>query len=994
MEVLSVEDGLSENITHAIMQDRKGFIWIGASQGLNRYDGNEFVVFRHNENDTFSLSSGGVNSMLEDKAGRMWVATRDNGLNYFDREYRRFYHFLQGTRLLQIKEDAAGTLYVNTADKVICLRIKPATPGARGGAPFAVSTYTFPFVPFFRQSRGGRGSRLFSDNRKNVYATQRDGLYALRFDTAAGRLYAEKLYGYNGATVPPPLAQDGRTGRYYLSTPAGILESNNSRFTNPTKIRGPLKNPQIMFIDHRSRLWYVHHRDNHVFDLLTHEDKKVVLSDGNPKLQSGRLRPEMVDNGGTIWMLAYKAGVAKYADDDNKIRTLLRGTHVNSILNSNDSEILVNSTYLIRFGRKGISINDAGNKKKTGFLNAAWTRDGKGNFWCYRAGAIIQQNPSTGFRKRIAVPWKQFDTRTVPAVTVGNGRRRTTAVSTIAPESIHADRESCLWLRCDTGFVYYDTQAQTFHYINRGTGHRIWYEDAEGLMWMRVDNGLCTHDKKTGETKLIYFTPGGGPHTLPGDGITGFCDDPLQPRNYIWMGTQNGLCRMDKKTGACRTFTTKDGLPDNAIFNLLRDDEGDIWFTAGRGITRLHPADCSFRNFTVGDGRQSEAFNGATGTRLKDGTLVFGGLNGIAYFNPKEIRPLPPPATIITDCSVCGKSLNLDTAATGGKDVAYAKDISVGYRNNVISFSFAGTDYRKTHALRYRYKLMPFDTGWNHSGTAHTATYTNLDPGEYTFVAEASNTNGIWGKESGSVGLRVLPLWWQTWWCKAFTAAALLSLLLLLHRYRLQQVLKIERVRNNIARDLHDEIGSTLSTISIYSAIAERYRNKPEANPYPLMEKINENAGKVMEAMNDIVWSINTKNDKFENIVHRMQEHAVHLLKLKGYAVHFRFDACLDQKIFGFEKRKNLYLIYKEALNNIAKYADGKNVWIHIRDNKSSLTLIVKDDGKGFRVGSNGTAGGNGLANMQSRAVSIGGGVTVTSEIGQGTEIRVEIPYR
>jgi len=195
-------------------------------------------------------------------------------------------------------------------------------------------------------------------------------------------------------------------------------------------------------------------------------------------------------------------------------------------------------------------------------------------------------------------------------------------------------------------------------------------------------------------------------------------------------------------------------------------------------------------------------------------------------------------------------------------------------------------------------------------------------------------------------------------------------------------------VRNNIARDLHDEIGSSLSSISIFSKLAQRHINTNEASPDLLLQKINEDASHVMDSMSDIVWSINTKNDEFENVFYRMREHAVQLLEAKNYTVHFHFDERLNHIKFDMQSRRDFYLIYKEALNNIAKYAEGKNVWIHLALHNYTIELVIKDDGKGFDV-SKANKKGNGLSNMYKRADAIGGKLDITSGINEGTELNL-----
>jgi len=362
-------------------------------------------------------------------------------------------------------------------------------------------------------------------------------------------------------------------------------------------------------------------------------------------------------------------------------------------------------------------------------------------------------------------------------------------------------------------------------------------------------------------------------------------------------------------------------------------------------------------------------------------------LNGINYFRPEDIHPISPPQVTLTNIRLLNKSLSVNEPNSIIHDnVSYLKDLSIKSNQNVISFEFAAMDYRKAGAVHYRYRLNGFDNDWNNSGLNNTATYTNLDPGNYTFLVQASNDDVIWSRGIVLLNLHVLPLWWQTWLFKIIVGCCIIAIGYAIYNYRLQQLLKIERVRNNIARDLHDEIGSSLSSISIFSKLAQRHINTKEANPDSLLQRINEDASHVMDSMSDIVWSINTKNDELENVFYRMREHAVQLLEAKNYIVHFHFDERLDHVKFDMQSRRDFYLIYKEALNNIAKYAAGKNVWINLALHNNKIELGIKDDGKGFDV-AKANMKGNGLANMQKRADAIGANLSITSKVNEGASV-------
>ena len=313
--------------------------------------------------------------------------------------------------------------------------------------------------------------------------------------------------------------------------------------------------------------------------------------------------------------------------------------------------------------------------------------------------------------------------------------------------------------------------------------------------------------------------------------------------------------------------------------------------------------------------------------------------------------------------------------------------IELNYADNMISFDFAAMDFTQPEKNLYQYKLEGFDKEWIQSGTIHSATYTNLDPDTYTFHVKGSNSDGVWNETGTSIQLIILPPWYMTWWFRILVAATIVASAYAFYRYRLQQALKLQSIRNKIASDLHDEIGSNLSSISIFSDVAKEQTEGQLVAP--LLDKISNYTRQSMEAMSDIVWMINARNDLFENIIIRMRELAVELIEAKKCSLYLDIDEHLNTLKLGMNERKNFWLIYKEALNNIVKYAEAKNVWIKLSSSHKSILLTIKDDGKGFDATI--LKSGNGLHNMRQRSDAIKATLSISSSIGGGTTIELLI---
>lgn len=395
-----------------------------------------------------------------------------------------------------------------------------------------------------------------------------------------------------------------------------------------------------------------------------------------------------------------------------------------------------------------------------------------------------------------------------------------------------------------------------------------------------------------------------------------------------------------------------------------------------------------FKNYNETDGLQGSEYNRNAFCKTRKGFLYFGGITGFNYFDPAKLTSSNyDPFIWITGINVLNKPLRF-----GERDGILAKPaylterIRLNYEQNVVSFEFSSTDFSSSDNNCLKYQLTGFDKDWIQSGNTNIATYTNLDPGTYTFSIKGINNDGTWNEKGTSVKLIILPPWYRTW---SFRSAVILAVVLAgyaLYKYRLRQASNLQAIRDGIAGDLHDEVGSNLSNIYIFSNVAQQ-KAKDNDETAPLLQKITDYTQQSMEAMNDIVWMINTRNDRFENIMVRMRTIAAEFSEAADCKLHLDFDEALNDVKLNMEERKNLYLIYKEAINNTVKYAACKTVWIDMKLHQHTVTLKIRDNGKGFDVSN--TNGGNGMFNMKRRAEMLKGTLTVASTIGEGTSLQL-----
>ncbi|MFT3701990.1 MAG: triple tyrosine motif-containing protein [Agriterribacter sp.] len=462
---------------------------------------------------------------------------------------------------------------------------------------------------------------------------------------------------------------------------------------------------------------------------------------------------------------------------------------------------------------------------------------------------------------------------------------------------------------------------------------------------------------------------------------------------YICIGTLgNGMYMYHVAADTLIHLTEEQGLPNNTVYGILSDDLQNLWLSTNKGICSFkidalldNGKKSLFRKFTVADGLQGNEFNTGAYAKAADGTLLFGGINGINFFKPENFPEDPRLVKIaVTSIAVDNVQVPKDTM------LVYKKLLDLSYQYRSIAFRFSVLDFASVNRYSYYYQMVGYDKQWVEAGSRNFTTYTNLPAGKYTFNIKAVIPGSQVETSITSIAIIVHPPFWKTWWFIVLFVTVVFFALYSLYRYRLRQLLQVQMVRNRIATDLHDDIGSALSNINMLAAITEKkLANPDEAKNY--LHRISEEVNASSQSLDDIIWSIDTKNDTVEETVARMRRYAAELFEARDHIKYeLDFDEDFSQQKLNIEQRRDIYLIYKEALNNIYKHADARNVWVSVQLKNGFLHLLIKDNGKGFDV--NHTTHRNGLKNIRARVEKWKGKLSITSGVG-GSELKAEIPF-
>ncbi len=979
-----VRDGLSQSSVTSIMQDRDGFLWFGTLDGLNRFDGYGFTIFRNNPLDPSSLSDNRTTCIFEDRRRNLWVGTY-SGLNLLPRGERRFQswfsrpgneHTLSADRITAIREDRDGSLWIGTVN------------GLNHFDPATGNVQRYRSDPRDASSMAGNNvTSILIDDEGALWVTTDDGGLDL-LDRSSGRFrhfsITRRVLSLDARRSFSGIFQDskhrlwitGRTGLISFDRRAGTLEpilyappDSNASENNAT--RGIAEDPD-------GRLWVGTTADGALcFDP---ERRRFTSYRNDPanrfSLSDDILYCVFVDRAGSLWF-GGEGGVSwidrqhmKFPRFKLNPSSLISDPldYILSIAPLSSGDIWIGS-------RGGLCIYDREMNVKR--LYSAARRNAPG-LEDYTVRAILEEDDGTvwiGTDQRGVYRYDPAARRFVNYRAEPASRRPQTSDCIF---SLSKGNDGTLLVCTSDGLFTVERRTRRLRrlfdservsrVVNRGMLEDA-LQDGEGNYWFGFSyRGLFRYDPRS-DSLRSYLHRSGDRRSLSDNSVWSLFRDS---RGTLWVCTINGLSRFDRTRDCFTTFTEQDGLPNNTVYGMREDAEGDLWVSTNAGLSRYDPRTNRFRNFDFADGLQDNEFNQNAFARGRDGRLFFGGVEGFNAFSPREIRDNPfVPPVVITRFRIFDKD-------QPGERWDRGNPVELSWRENVVSFDFVSLNYADPQKNRYAYKLEGFDADWIECGTRRYAGYSNLPGGTYTFRVRGSNNDGIWNERGASIVIRVIPPPWRTWWAYGLYALLLALIVAAIVKFRERRLRAIEQLRLRIAADLHDDIGSVLTKITMQT---ELLKQDPEAaGIHPALDNIAASSRSVVSSMSDIVWAIDSRNDAVGNLLDRMREFASTTLPDERYCVRFRLEGIDQLATLPPETRQNIYLVFKEALNNVAKHSNADSVDIALVNGREGFLMEIRDNGKGRA--DCGRKTGHGLRNMRMRAARIGAELDIASTDG------------
>ena len=958
--------GLRQPLIRCMMQDADGNLWLGTySGGISKYDGKYFT----NYTITQGLSNDGVWSMIQDESGNIWMGTLGGGLVKFDGYSFTSYKTTEGlcdNNVYSICEDDKKKLWIGTKKGLSCYNGKTFTNYySSQGLPDEVI------------------HSVIQDQKGKIWIGTNHGAAFIFNDTI--KTFAEKE-GFTNSPVNTILG--GNENTIWFGTDDGLFKSDGSQyFAIGTKEKAPAR---IMSLakDRFSNLWIGTLGDG-IYKFNGKEFTRYTTQEG---LSNNKVTSLLCDKSGILWLGTNGGGICKYNGNLFTHFTTQQGLAYNEVkgITSDKTGNLWFATWgggLSRFDGKSFQNYTVTQGLKSNSLLSI-LRDSKENLWLGGDNGACM-----------------FDGKNFTWYDTSQG------FTNYQVWNIQEDKQHNIWFATFGDGVYkYDGSTFTHYSIKQGIANPVvmcLLQDHTGNFWFGTyGNGLYKYDGK----KLTNYNHAGG---LSSDEVMDMAEDS---KGNLWIGTIGG--GVNKYDG--RNFyhySTAQGLSNEIVMGILEDRKGNQWFSTRNGLNRMMPFKHTitteenklrplFKNYLFEDGLLGVNTYVYALHEDKENNIWIGTSDRLTRCTPAgEIPDTIPPVVKLMNVSMYNERINWQELlnkkditlmlANGVKVTNVRFDsiskwynvpvhLSLAHDNNYLVFNYIGIATQSSYDIKYQYKMEGIDKNWNAVTDRTDAAYGNIPYGKYTFKVKAMNSEGYWSNEY-SYYFEIRPAWWQTWWFKILSAIIIVSSGYAIYRYRLQQIIRLQNIRNRIASDLHDDIGSTLNSISVYSEVAK----KDSSRQAYALSMIGESSRKVIDAMSDIVWTINPDNDSFEKIILRLRSLSYNLLRAKNIEFTFKVDEGLKDIKLSLEARRNFYLIFKEVLNNLIKYSGAKRASIIITRNSNTITLLIRDDGIGFDTGK--SYNGNGLTNMRKRAKEIKANLTIESGEDAGTFIQLTL---
>jgi ligand-binding sensor domain-containing protein/signal transduction histidine kinase len=985
----NVKDGMSHGIVDAFVRDKEGFLWIATYNGLDRFDGTNFKIFHSDYHNSNAIVDNYVHDVCEDKEGNIWCGC-EKGVSCYNKSTGKFNNY-------RLSNPHGFNVNANHVYNILCDRHGTIWCASDAGI-FEFDKKHNKFIGYYhseKDSTSPSGDAVYKNS--FIEDPKQDGIWLA---TPQGINYLDlktkKFYNHrnNPDHLPVffkqaifPIAFDVKGNLWFAGKNSSSLSCYNpsAKTLTISKVEtdkpAKLQSLATIFFDSKGNTWFstwnsklfYKEREAKFFKQVVHDNANIN------SVGSGFVWDIIEDKDGTLWF-----------GSSNGISKLQPSSQNFSLLKPNES---LPSTRQFKFINALYQQNDS----------LLWLGTNSGlylynltNGKCKKSGDSTYINYIIPVNKEL---WligiygiKVFDPVSKKFINT-NPLPNEWKVKPREIRNLHACRNGDIWLVTGDTKELYQLRKSTNKWINyKHDAHnphssaafvtQAMHEDDNGTMWFgTIEDGIMRFDAK--QSRFDFFQT---PHTnVPKMRIEYPVRICSNKNNELYlMLDRNGLMKFNYHDNAATLYQQTDGLATEANFDMLKDSAENIWLAGYQDVTAFNTQKKVFKSFRI-DYSYDDFEYGNVLMLFKNGDVGVSILDAIAIFKPAILnQDKSSSPVLVSDFSVFENSIPFTQ-----KD----PNIHLNYKQNFFTISFSNFSWSKND-LQYAYRLEGFDKNWVYCGKRQIASYTNVPGGDYTFSVKVSTKSGVWSLPT-TVHIVITPPFWQTGWFKFLLAVLVIIIVAVIfklrernYRAKQEQKLQVLKVRDKIAQDLHDDIGASLSSIRMYSEVLRMQVKEKLPQADVILERISENSKEIVNNMSDIVWAINPKNDSLQFMEDRMHAFASAVCSSKNIIPHFNKIDFHELKL-PMEMRKNIFLIFKEAINNAAKYSGCKNIFVDMQMHTRMFMLSIADDGKGFDIIS--AAIGNGLTNMRKRAQELKGEISIKSELNKGTIIKLSL---
>lgn len=1009
---LTVNDGLSQGMIFDFLQTRDGFIWMATKDGLNRYDGSRFEVFSPNPFDPFAIGGSEVWALFEDSRGLLWISLPD-GIDVYDLQSGVFFHIKHKNKSIvthtfaETPDGAVWLAYNDELKKIILHKDQVKLALDQNSANIEVS-YTAISLKKYIEVQGDEvnATLLHLTKEKKLLVSTNHGLY--QWDTNVHKLIP--ILPAPGTKVN--FISENRTGELLIGSNKYL--SHSWSLISKGKVSSEVHTVDNAFftgqlLDDKGNVWLA--LNNHLMKWKLSE----FLAGGKSEIDipSDRLNLDynngfgytclMTDRSGLLWAGTAGFGIVKVNEKGQKFKTSLPRTGHRLIFEDNDGALytpvmpdkkFLHHNFDIAVANTGFPIQECNGRK-------ALVYDRDGNLW-WLADKLKRKDRNT----QIVT---SFDFRGLALIYDRFGK-----LISVSDKGIH--RFDPISLKA-LDFPFHHPQkivSENSNYL---------YEDQSGVIWIFGLEGLIKAiPQKTGYHYVYYINSPKDQNSLSINTVMSVADDPLEPSQYLWVGTKGGgLNRLDKKTGIFRKFSQEHGLPDNVIYSILAEDKAQngaassyIWMSTNKGLCRFDVQKHTSKNFTVKDGLQDNEFNANGYLKTRDGHFIFCGINGINLFHPHRLHYNQTiPQVQITGLMVNNKRVKIDRLVP----------IELAADQNLLNFEFAALEFTNPSQNLYKYQLIGLDDKWVDLGYKNNIQFANLAPGHYTFRVRGSNNDGLWSQDAAELKFVINSPWYASWWAYLCYVLLLAFIIKSFYQYKINE--KFKQQETNQLREM-DEFKSRFFTnithefrtpLTVILGVSDQLaKEQKDQNQAKKIELIKRNGDNLLRLVNQILDLSKLESQTLQ--LNYTQGDVLAYLKYITESLHsvanaqnllLKVESDHTSLLMDYDPVRLLQIIYNLLSNAIKFTPSGGKITLKANEVGNNLHLSVADTGAGIaedelnqlfdrffqaknqqHAKTSGT--GIGLSLTRELVRLMGGEISVESKKGLGTQFNIVLP--